>query len=134
MKDGWKELLHYVNLIRFCLNALNQLVYKRKKNCIPQRNFVFNKPVGPIKCEKCFVYYMIFRFCNSLQLELQLPKQPLPRQKLSFQTFSDIPLLYFLDQEYYWPYIMAHPAESNPMPTMDGREKKRTKTIQKDQS
>ena len=31
-------------------------------------------------------------FANSLQSELQLPNKPLPRQKLTAETFSDTPL------------------------------------------
>ena len=34
-KDGQKELLYYVNLIRACYKVLNQLVYIGKKVCIP---------------------------------------------------------------------------------------------------
>ena len=53
-KDGQRQLLYYVSLIRACNKVLYQLVYVGKKVCIPQRTFVFNKPVGPIKCEKMF--------------------------------------------------------------------------------
>ena len=69
-KDWRKELLYYVNLIR----AYKKVLYQT----------VFNKPVGPKNVKKWFVYYVISWFCNSLLLELQLPKKPLPRQKLSF--------------------------------------------------
>ena len=31
-------------------------------------------------------------FANSLELELQLPNKPLPRQKPPAETFSDTPL------------------------------------------
>ena len=51
-KDRWKELLYYVNLIRACKKVLYQLVYTGKKVCIPQRTFVFNKPVGPKNVKK----------------------------------------------------------------------------------
>ena len=51
-KDGQRQLLCYVSLIRACNKVLYQMVYIGKKVCIPLRIFVFNKPVGPIKCEK----------------------------------------------------------------------------------
>ena len=45
--------------------------------------------------KKCFLYHVIFRFCNSLWLELQLPKKPLPRQKRNFwYSFVIIPWFY----------------------------------------
>ena len=65
-KDGQRQLLYYVSLIRACNKVLYQLVYIGKSLDSLKRTLVFNEPVGPDNVKKNFVYHVISRFCNSL--------------------------------------------------------------------
>ena len=50
-------------------------------------------------------------FANSLQLELQLPNKPLPRQKPTAETFSDMyshPCPYLNSQDWILGYKYLH--------------------------
>ena len=53
-KDRQRHLLYYVSLIRACNRVLYPLVYIGKKFVFLKEPLYFNKPLGPIKCEKMF--------------------------------------------------------------------------------
>ena len=61
-KDGQRQLLYYVSLIRACNKVLYQLVYIGKKFVFLKKPLYLTKLVGPKNVKKCFVYHMISRF------------------------------------------------------------------------
>ena len=61
-KDGQRQLLYYVSLIRACNKVLYKLVYLGKKYSL-KRTLVFDKPAGPNSVKKWFVYHVISRLC-----------------------------------------------------------------------
>ena len=65
-KNGRRQLLYYVSLIRACNKVLYQLVYIGKKFYSLKRTLVFNEPVGPDNVKNALFTMWFQDLANSL--------------------------------------------------------------------